>query len=215
MRQLACLLMAAFLVGQVGLASAQDHTPPGKETAHDEVVHAKGDHEPTGQRPVMEVWAETAIWTVVIFLGLFFILQRTAWPQILEGMQKRETSIENAIEEAKNLRVENAKGLAELQKKLDSAYLEIPKLMEQARKDADAIKEKIRHEAAAEVQADRTRLLREVDTAKDQALAAIWSQAAQLATLISTKVIGRELSVEDHRRLVDEATADLREKAKA
>jgi F-type H+-transporting ATPase subunit b len=160
----------------------------------------------------MEIWAETAIWTVVIFVGLFVILQRTAWPKILEGMQLRESSIENAIEEAKNLRAENAKGLAEMQKQLDSAYAEIPKLMDQARKDADALKEKIRSEAAAEVQKDRTRLLREVDTAKDQALQEIWTQAAQLATLISTKVVGRSLSVEDHRRLVDEATADLREK---
>jgi F-type H+-transporting ATPase subunit b len=214
MRQLACLLVAAALLGQGGFVSAEDHPPAAKGEVK-EGEHAKVDHDPQGPRPVMEVWAETAIWTVVIFVGLFFILQRTAWPPILEGMQKREKSIESAIDEAKNLRIENAKGLAELQKKLDSAYAEIPKLMEQARKDADALKEKIRTEAAAEVQADRTRLLREVDTAKDQALHAIWSQAAQLATLISTKVIGRSLSVEDHRRLVDEATADLKEKAKA
>ena len=168
MRQSACLLVVALLLGQGAFVWAEDHPTAAKADAK-ETPHGKIDHEPTGPRPVMEVWAETAIWTVVIFLGLFFILQRTAWPQILEGMQKRESSIESAIEEAKNLRVENAKGLAELQKKLDSAYAEIPKLMDQARKDADSLKEKIRTEAAAEVQLDRTRLLREIDTAKGQA----------------------------------------------
>ena len=221
MRQLACLLVAALLVGP-GLVQAQEpHAPKAgeKKVEHTDApgkdVHAKEgvvNHDPEGTRPVMEVWAETAIWTIVIFVGLFFILQRTAWPQILEGMKKRESSIESAIEEAKLLRADNAKSQADLQKKLDEAYAEIPRLMDQARKDAESLREKMRSEAATEVQQDRTRLLREIDTAKDQALQEIWSQAAQLATLISTKVIGRSLTVEDHRRLVDEATADLREK---
>jgi F-type H+-transporting ATPase subunit b len=164
---------------------------------------------------ILEPQFDLAIWSIVIFALLLVVLRKFAWGPMVKSLHAREVHIQGALDEAKNLRIENAKGLAELQKKLDSAYAEIPRLMEQARKDADALKEKIRTEAAAEVQADRTRLLREVDTAKDQALAAIWSQAAQLATLISTKVIGRSLTVEDHRRLVDEATADLREKAKA
>jgi F0F1-type ATP synthase membrane subunit b/b' len=39
----------------------------------------------------------------------------------------------------------------------------------------------------------------------------LWSQSAQLATLISAKAIRRQLNPEDHRRLVDEAIADLRQ----
>jgi F-type H+-transporting ATPase subunit b len=164
---------------------------------------------------ILAIDVDLAVWSIVIFAILLVVLRTYAWGPMVKSLHVRETHIRGALDEAKNLRIENAKGLAELQKRLDSAYAEIPKLMEQARKDADALKEKIRTEAAAEVQADRTRLLREVDNAKDQALQSIWSQAAQLATLISTKVIGRSLSVEDHRRLVDEATADLKEKAKA
>jgi F-type H+-transporting ATPase subunit b len=201
------LLVVALFVGPTLVRAEEKHS----ELAKEGVV----DRDPAGPRSVLEIMPETAIWTVVIFVGLFFILQRTAWPQILEGMKKREGAIEAAIEEAKLLRADNARSQADLQKKLDEAYSEIPRLMEQARKDADALKDKIRSEAAAEVQQDRTRLLREIETAKDQALQQIWSQAAQLATLISTKVVGRSLSLEDHRRLVDEATADLREKTKA
>ena len=159
----------------------------------------------------MEWKWETAIWTIVIFLGLFFILQRTAWPQILEGMQKREAAIGQAIEEAKLLRASNAQAEADFKARLDQAYAEIPKLMEQGRKDAAALKDQIRAEATSEIQKERQRLIREIQIAQDQALQEIWSQAAQLATLISTKAIGRSLNLEDHRRLVDEATADLKQ----
>ena len=39
----------------------------------------------------------------------------------------------------------------------------------------------------------------------------VWDQAAQLATLISAKVIGRALTEEDHRRLLDESLVEMRE----
>ena len=168
---------------------------------------AKEEHE------ILSAKFDLAIWSIVIFAILLVVLRSYAWGPMVKALRSRENKIRDALDEAKSLRTENAKGLAELQKKLDSAYAEIPRLMETARKDAEALKEKIRSEATAEVQKDRARLLHEVDMAKDQALQEIWSQAAQLATLISTKVVGRSLSVEDHRRLVDEATADLREKS--
>ena len=58
-------------------------------------------------------------------------------------------------------------------------------------------------------EAERERLHRDINTARDQALKQLWEQSAQLATLISAKAIRRQLSPEDHRRLVDEALADL------
>ena len=46
---------------------------------------------------------------------------------------------------------------------------------------------------------------------RDQALQDIRSQAVQLATLVSSKVIRRQLNADDHRQLVDEAVAELRQ----
>ena len=45
---------------------------------------------------------------------------------------------------------------------------------------------------------------------KDQAIKELWEQAAQLATLISAKALGRSLTQEDHHRLLDEAMAEMR-----
>ncbi len=168
-----------------------------------------------GAKPVgiMDFFADTAIWTVVVFLGLFFILRKAAWGPILEGLHKREEAIHHAVAEAKELRAENARAQAFLKGELDKAHAEIPAMMEEARKDAAALKEEMRSEANAEIQKERARLMRELDTAKDQALQEIWTSAANLATLISTKAVGRALSVDDHRRLVDEALAEVQQGA--
>jgi F-type H+-transporting ATPase subunit b len=132
-----------------------------------------------------------------------------AWGPMLEGLQKREETIKNSVEEAKHARAETERIAAEFKAKMDQAYAEIPKIMEQARREAEAFKEDMRAQTAKDIQTERQRLRREIETARDQALQELWNQAAQLATLISAKAIGRALTEDDHRRLLDEAIVEL------
>src|SRR5438067_9652961 len=49
---------------------------------------------------------DLAIWTVVVFLILLFVLSKFAWKPMLQGLQKREQDIHSAIEEAHKTREE-------------------------------------------------------------------------------------------------------------
>jgi F-type H+-transporting ATPase subunit b len=164
---------------------------------------------------ILEPRFDLTIWSIIVFVILLVVLRKYAWGPILEGLQKREASITEAIEEAIRARADMAKQQAEFQKTLDEANLQIPRLLEQARKDADSLKEEMRAQANNEIQTERQRLRREIDVAKDQALLEIWNQAANLATIISARAVRRELSPEDHRRLIDEALTEVTEMAKS
>jgi F-type H+-transporting ATPase subunit b len=157
---------------------------------------------------VFKYW-DLGLWTVVIFVLLLIILRKMAWGPMLEGLQKREENIKNSVEEAKRARADTERISSEFKVKMDQAYAEIPKIMDQARRDAETFKEEMRTQTAKEVQSERQRLRREIETARDQALQELWNQAAQLATLISAKAIGRSLTEDDHRRLLDEAIVEL------
>jgi F-type H+-transporting ATPase subunit b len=152
---------------------------------------------------------DTALWSAIIFVTLLLILRSKAWGPILEGLQKREETIRNSLEEAKKTRDEMEQLRNQFQKEMAQAQQEIPKLMDQARKDAEALANDMRTKAAADIQADRERLRHEVEVAKDQAIKELWEQAAQLATLISAKAIGRSLTEDDHRRLIDESLQEM------
>jgi F-type H+-transporting ATPase subunit b len=158
--------------------------------------------------PMAWSW-DLGIWAVVIFIALIFILRKMAWDPMLEGLQKREQTILGAVEEAKHARAETERVTAEFKAKMDAAYAEIPKLMDQARKDAQKLAEDLKSKAMADIAAERQRLRNEMETATDQALKQLQEHAASLATLISAKVLRREVSADDHRRLVDDAVADL------
>jgi F-type H+-transporting ATPase subunit b len=162
----------------------------------------------------LDIRYDTAFWAVLIFLGMLVILRRTAWAPILEGLKKREETIRSSLQEAKKTRDEMEKMRADFQKELAEAHQQIPKLMEDARKKAEEMSNEMRTKAAADIQAERQRLRHEVEMAKDQAIKEIWEQAAQLATLISARAIGRSLTEEDHRRLLDEAMLEMRQSAR-
>jgi len=99
---------------------------------------------------------------------------------------------------------------AKLQAEMQAAGQKIAAQMEQAHRDAEALKEQIQAAGKAEVQREKERAHREIETAKDQALKEIWEQTVSLAALLSAKTIKRELSAQDHRRLLDESLAEMK-----
>jgi F-type H+-transporting ATPase subunit b len=170
-----------------------------------EPCFAADEHKPN----LLEPRFDLTLWSIFIFVILFVVLRIFAWGPILEGLKKREQSIESAIEEAKKARAEMAQQQAEFQRQLAEANQQIPRLMEEARRQAERLKEEMRAQAAADINTERQRLRREIDVAKDQALAEIWGQAANLATIISAQAIRRSLTPDDHRRLVDDALREI------
>jgi F-type H+-transporting ATPase subunit b len=174
------------------------------------LLAADAAHGSTSADP-LELRYDTAIWAVVIFIALVLILRAKAWGPILEGLQKREDSIRLSLEEAKKTRVDMEHMRTEFQRELSEAHQQIPKLMEDARKKAEEMTQEMVAKTSAQLQADRERLRRELELAKDQALQEIWQQAAQLATLISAKAIGRALNEDDHRRLIDESLHEMQQ----
>lgn len=164
-------------------------------------------HEEKGSGVPMQF--DLGIWTIVIFVVLLLVLRRLAWQPMVEGLRKREETIRGSVEEARRTREEMEGLRAQFKAEMDAAYAKIPQLMDDARRDAQRMAEEMRAKATADIQAERTRMRHELDVAHDQALQDLSAHAAQLATLISAKAIGRSLTEDDHRRLIDEALAEM------
>jgi F-type H+-transporting ATPase subunit b len=172
---------------------------------------AAGHKEEAAKDNVFAGFVDLLIWTIVVFLILLFVLRKWAWAPMLEGLEKREQAIASAIEDAKAARAEAAGLRQEIQAERQKANDTIRQMFDKARQDATRLSEEFRAQAMADVQAERERLRREVEVARDQALHDIYTQGAHLATLISSKAIRRHLTEEDHRQLIDEALAELRQ----
>lgn len=153
---------------------------------------------------------DTGIYSIIVFVCVFLVLAKFAWKPMLQGLNEREASIRTALDQAERTRKEAAEQHAKLQAQINEGANKVREMMEEGRRDAIALKEQMMAEARTEIQAERDRVRREIDTAKDAALEELWAKSVQLATQLSSKAIRRQLTVDDHRRLVDETLAELK-----
>jgi F-type H+-transporting ATPase subunit b len=182
------------------------------------VAHAKGGHATKeeakgGPQIFTPVRLDLGLWTLIVFLGLLYILGKFAWKPMLEGLHNREKAVHGALEEAKAAREDAAKLRDQFALEMNKAHEKVRDILDAGRRDAERTAAEIMAKSRADIQAERERLLRELQIAREQALQELWNQTAQLASLVSTKAIRRQLTPEDHRRFVDEALADLRQTA--
>jgi F-type H+-transporting ATPase subunit b len=144
-------------------------------------------------------------WTVLIFVLVLVVLGKYAWGPILSTLQARESFIHEALAKAKADRDAAEARLKEYEERLAAARAEATAIVDEGRRDAEVVKRKI--EADAKAEADKTieRARHEIQIATDTATKNLYELSAKLATEMAARVIGRELSPQDHERLIAEA----------
>jgi F-type H+-transporting ATPase subunit b len=215
MRRAALLVVLLSLIAGlacVGPALAAGQHADKAGAAHDaEPAKHGGDHKGGGDE--LPAILDLAIWTIVVFLILFFVLRRFAWGPMLEGLKKREESIRGALAEAAKARDEAHGIRLQLQQEMGQAQQKVKAIIDEAKRDAQSTAEEMIAKAKADIGQERERLHREIQVETDQALQTLWTHAAELATQVSAKAIGRQLDGELQHRLIDEALADLQKSA--
>ena len=150
-----------------------------------------------------------AIWTLVIFVLVIVVLGKFAWGPLLNALQQREQFIRNSLQEAKNDREAAEARLQEYESRLQEATTEATKIVEEGRQEADKAKARIEETARTEADKMLDRAKREIDLARQSAIKDLYATSAELATDIAGKVLKRELSSQDHERLIQESIEEL------
>ena len=161
--------------------------------------------EPAGEPSLFAGDLGNSVWTILIFVLVLVILGKFAWGPILKTLQTRESFIHEALAKAKRDRDDAEARLREYEERLATARAEATAIVDEGRRDAEVVKRKIEEDAkhAADQAIERAR--REIQMATDTATKELYQLSARLATDMAARVIGRELSAQDHQRLIAEA----------
>jgi F-type H+-transporting ATPase subunit b len=207
---LVLVLVAAFAWFAPSAAAAEGPGGPAPPRVLGEKKGAAGE-EAAGEESdnPFKGWIDLTLWSIVVFLLLLFVLSKYAWKPMLQGLEKREQAIRGAVEEAQRARDEAHALRDQLQRDMGQAHEKVRQMFDEAHKAGEQARERMVAEARTDIQTERERLHREIDAARDQALQQIMTRATDLAALVASKALGRQMTVEDHHRLIDEAVADL------
>ncbi len=149
------------------------------------------------------------IWTLLAFGVTMWVLAKTALPKIGEVLETRARAVATNIEAAEAQRAEADRLLAEYRQRLTEAREQADEIMARARKagetaEAQAV-ETGREKRDELVGAAR----RDIEAETRRSLERIRKEVADLTVIATEKVTRKTLDSDDHRRLVEEALAEV------
>jgi F-type H+-transporting ATPase subunit b len=149
------------------------------------------------------------IWTLIAFGITFFVLRRYAFGPIQKAIDERRERIRQSIEEADRARDEARKLLEEHRKLVGKAKADAEEILGEARKVADAQRDRVREETEADRQRRLEETKRQIEAETERALEQIRAEVAELTLIATSKVTGKVLDRDDHRKLIADAISDL------
>ncbi|HEX6586422.1 MAG TPA: F0F1 ATP synthase subunit B [Solirubrobacterales bacterium] len=149
------------------------------------------------------------IWTLLVFLFTMWVLSKLAYPRIQEALDRRANAIRESIEQAEKTRVEADEILAEYRARLKEAREQADDIVARARKAADSAKVQATEEGREKREELLAAARRDIEGETRRSLERIRREVADLTVLTTEKVARKSLTDEDHRRLIDEALAEV------
>ena len=170
---------------------------------------ALAQEEAAATRPFMKPDTGLMVWTLVIFILLMFVLSKFAFGPLTEAVEKRERSLQDAIDAAKADREAAARLLAERRAALDASHGEAQKIIA----DARAAAERVRSELMEQAHAEQARLMdqtrQQIEAERVGAVAELRREAVELAIAGASRVIEKNLDQPSNRQLVESFLASV------
>lgn len=144
------------------------------------------------------------IWSIVIFTIVFLVLRKYAWPQILGAVEAREQHIRDLLAQAERDRAEAHALLEENRRQLETTRNEVQAALAESRASAEQVREEILSQARREQDEMLVRARREIASERSAALDSVRREAVDLSIAAAERLLRRNLSADDNRRLVTE-----------
>ena len=165
------------------------------------------EHEaPAG---LLDVNAGLMFWTLLIFLGLIFVLSRYAFGPITAAVEARERALEEAILAAKRDRDEAAALLEQQRQQIEAARNDAQRLIADGRASGEKLRADMLEETRQQQQELLDRARREIGAERDRAIHELRTEAVDLAIAGASRVIEKNLDDSSNRQLVEKFLGSL------
>lgn len=152
--------------------------------------------------------------SIVQFLILYWLLRRFLWGPVTHMLDERARKIREGLDIAESAKQERVRMKQEVEQLLAQARRDAAEISERTRAAAEAAAADIRTQAKTEADRIREKGRTDAQSLHDQALAQLRSEVAQMVVLAASRILGREVSPEQHRALIerslDEAGKEMR-----
>jgi F-type H+-transporting ATPase subunit b len=146
---------------------------------------------------------------LVLFIIVYFVLNRFAFGPLLKVLEERRKRIEEGQLNAEKIKKQLAEAELRYQEVLRKANDDAQILLEESRKNNEAFSQREMEKAVKESAAIVERARHEITSERNRMVDEVKREMVSLVVKTTAKVAGKVLSPEDQKRLSEEAAKDL------
>ena len=140
---------------------------------------------------------------LVAFIILWIILAKFGWPLFDKMLVKRENTIKESLEKSEEARQESERVLAQYKQELAEAKATAAQIVADAKAAGTAAKADITAQAQREASDMIAKAQVALDAEKKAAIAELQGSVADVSIAVASKLIGSDLSDDEHRALIE------------
>lgn len=156
-----------------------------------------------GEANVMAISPMMIGLTWVTFILVSIVLYKVAWKPILATLEHREESIRKAQENAEKIRAQLQEMEETRKKAMAEADNQAKEILAAARRAAEETGRTIEEKSRKEAQILVENAERDIGKARDNAVATLRKESAELSIALAGKLIGANLDDEKNRSMID------------
>lgn len=148
------------------------------------------------------IW--TFIFHIINTIILYFILRRFLFKPVKNFLDEREKRIKRQFEEIDERQLEVQRLQAEYEDKLEQARVEAATIIEQANQLANEHKTAAMEQVKKQLDSMLEQGRRKIEFEKRQAFDLLKSDTAKIAVEIASKILEKNITVEDNQKIIEE-----------
>jgi F-type H+-transporting ATPase subunit b len=146
---------------------------------------------------------------VIAFVAMILILGRWVYPRVMAAAEGRQRQIAEQLAAAERARQEAEERLRQAESQLQEARARAAEVIEGGRRTGEQVRAEIQERAREEARRMTENALREIDAERRNAIDSVRGEVADLVVAATEKVVGETLDDQRHRRLIEEAIAQV------
>lgn len=172
-------------------------------------AQAVGGSSSSKPNPLVQLDPGLFIWTIITFLLVLFLLSKFAWKPLLKVLQEREDEIKSSLKDAEVAKTELEKVNLESEKILNNARAEARKIQAESKSVSEKQRDEIIHKAKEEAKKIVVNAESQIKMEKDLAIKQIQEKVIELTFSISEKVIKKNLTSDDNKKIIKDSLKSL------
>src|SRR5699024_5716431 len=141
---------------------------------------------------------------IIFFIALLAILKKVVWGPVMNVKDERENFVENEIDLAEKNSKEAEEANAKANAQINETKEEAQKMIADAKAAGEKQQADIIESARQEATRIKTTATEDIQNEKEKAMQELQDQVASLSVLVASKVIEKEIDLEDQEALIND-----------